>query len=130
MTQNETEVRHIVEDWAQAVRNRDKQGILARHTDDFVMFDVPPPFQSKGLEAYWKTWETFCGWTKDAGVFDIIDMTVVAGNDVAFCYAVMRCAGYTPNGEKESLQFRLTVGLVKIDGQWLIKHEHHSVPSE
>jgi ketosteroid isomerase-like protein len=28
------------------------------------------------------------------------------------------------------LDFRLTVGLRKIDCQWTIVHEHHSVPSE
>lgn len=130
MNKDEAEVRTLIENWAKAVREKDMDKILAHHTDDFVMFDVPPPFKSVGLEAYRKTWSTFYNWARDAAVFDIEDMTVVAGQDVAFCYASMRCAGYKPDGEKESLQFRLTIGLEKINGSWMIRHEHHSIPSE
>ena len=64
------------------------------------MFDVPPPFRSSGLEAYRTTWNTFYEWACDAGVFDIVDATVVVGGDAAFAYAAMRCAGYDGNGER------------------------------
>jgi ketosteroid isomerase-like protein len=47
--------------------------------------------------------------------------------DVAFAVAIMRC-GSSPL-EKEDLLFRLTIGLRKVDGDWRIAHEHHSVPS-
>jgi uncharacterized protein (TIGR02246 family) len=127
---DEAQVRSLIEDWAKAVREKDIDGILAFHTDDIVMFDVPPPFQSKGIQAYKKTWDTFYNWSKDSGVFDIEELTVVAGNDVAFGYASMHCAGYDDAGELEKIRFRLTIGLEKIGGKWMIKHEHHSVPGE
>ncbi len=127
---NEIQIRTLVETWAKAVRERDINGILAHHARDIVMFDVPPPFQSKGIEAYKKTWDRFFTWTKDSGVFDILEMKIIAGRDVAFCYASMRCAGYDEAGEKEELQFRLTIGLEKIAGQWMVMHEHHSLPSK
>jgi ketosteroid isomerase-like protein len=41
----------------------------------------------------------------------------------------MRCAGTEPNGEKIDLEFRLTIGLRKISSQWLVTHEHHSIPA-
>jgi hypothetical protein len=28
------------------------KGILANHSPDILMFDVPPPIQSKGIESY------------------------------------------------------------------------------
>lgn len=56
-------------------------------------------------------------------------MDITAGNDVAFAVATMHCAGQGHNGEHEATDFRLTVGLRKIDGQWIITHEHHSVPA-
>lgn len=127
---NEFQIRTLVETWAKAVRERDINGILAHHARDIVMFDVPPPFQLKGIEAYKKTWDRFFTWTKDSGVFDILEMKIIAGHDVAFCYASMRCAGYNEAGEKEELQFRLTIGLEKIAGQWMVMHEHHSLPSK
>jgi len=56
-------------------------------------------------------------------------MNVVAGSDVAFVAALMRCAEKGRNGERITLDFRLTVGLRKINGHWIILHEHHSVPA-
>jgi ketosteroid isomerase-like protein len=32
--------------------------------------------------------------------------------------------------DKDGFLFRLTVGLRKIDGDWRIAHEHHSVPAK
>ena len=94
-----------------------------------VMFDVPPPLQSKGIDAYRKTWDLFFSWSSDPIPFDITEMNITAGRDVAFVVATMRCAEPGPHGEQKSLDFRLTVGLRKIDGRWIITHEHHSVPA-
>ena len=65
------------------------------------MFDVPPPFLSCGLDAYMATWERFLSWSE---------------KPVAFATATERCAGVDPNGKREELLFRLTMGLGKIDG--------------
>ena len=50
-TMDEVAVRELVEDWARAVRAKDLKGILANHSSTILMFDVPPPLQSKGIEA-------------------------------------------------------------------------------
>jgi uncharacterized protein (TIGR02246 family) len=122
-------VRSVVESWAAAVRRKDLEGILKHHAADLVMFDVPPPFESKGIEAYTKSWDVFFSWSSDPVAFDFTEMSVCAGSDVAFVVATMRCAGPGAQGAREELDFRLTVGLRKIDGQWTIVHEHHSVPA-
>jgi len=126
---DEAAIRELIENWAKAVRAKDLDGILANHSQEILMFDVPPPLQSKGIEAYKKTWDLFFSWARDFGVFDIDEMTITAGDDVAFVTAVMHCAGAEPNQGRVDLQLRLTVGLRKIDGQWIIKHEHHSIPA-
>lgn len=122
-------VRNVVESWATAVRHRDFAGILQNHSSDILMFDVPPPFQVKGIEDYRKTWDLFFSWSNRPIPFDIIEMNITAGKDVAFVVATMRCAEMGDNGEHKELNFRLTVGLRKIDSQWTITHEHHSVPA-
>ncbi len=126
---DEAAVRDVIEAWAAAVRRRDYEGILRDHSPDLVMFDVPPPFQSKGLEAYKASWDLFFSWSHDPIPFEIHEMTITAGADVAFVVATMGCAGPGADGKPEGLDFRLTVGLRKIDGQWTITHEHHSVPT-
>jgi uncharacterized protein (TIGR02246 family) len=126
---DEGAIRELVENWARAVRIKDLDGILANHAPEILMFDVPPPIQSKGIEAYRKTWDLFFSWSQDSRIFDISEMNITAGNDVAFVTALMRCAGTEANGDKIELMFRLTIGLRKIDGQWIVMHEHHSIPA-
>jgi uncharacterized protein (TIGR02246 family) len=128
-TKDEAAIRELVESWAKAVRAKNLNGILANHSADVLMFDVPPPLQSSGIEAYKKTWDLFFSWSQDSGVFDITEMNITAGDDVAFVTALMRCAGTEENGERIELEFRLTVGLRKIGGQWIVMHEHHSIPA-
>ena len=128
-TVNKAAIRELVESWARAVRAKDLDGILANHSTDMLMFDVPPPLQSKGIEAYKKTWELFFSWSNDPVVFDIKDMNIIAGSDVAFVAALMRCAGTEKNGERIELEFRLTIGLRRIGDQWIVLHEHHSIPA-
>jgi len=129
-TSDESDIRRLIEAWAAAVRAKNLAGILADHSPDIVMFDVPPPFQSGGIEAYRKTWDVFFNWFQDSGVFNIEEMNITTGQDVAFVTALMRCAGTEPTGERTELPFRLTVDLKKINGRWTVMHEHHSVPAE
>ena len=127
----ESQIRAILEAWADAVRRHDLSGILAHHDKEIVMFDVPPPLQSRGMDAYQKTWDLFFRYHKPSQAFDIEELAITAGADVAFAVAIMRCGSGTSSGpaEQSGFLFRLTIGLRKIDGNWLITHEHHSVPA-
>lgn len=92
------------------------------------MYDVPEPFQSIGLEAYRKTWDLFFANTKP-GVFDIQELQIVADENVGFAFAKMQCATKSNSKDFVPLDFRLTIGLKKINDRWIIVHEHHSVPA-
>lgn len=125
---NEMAVRELIENWALAVRKKNIEGIMAFHDENIVMYDVPYPFQSVGLAAYRETWDTFFDGTKP-GTFDFHELDIVAGDDVAFCYGTMKCMNGAGNGNFEPLDFRVTIGLQKINGAWIVMHEHHSIPS-
>ena len=126
----ESQIKALIEVWADAVRRHDLSGILAHHGQNIVMFDVPPPLQSKGMEQYKRTWDLFFQYHKPSQKFDIEELEITAGEDVAFAIAIMRCGGgkdsELPGG---GFLFRLTIGLRRIDGEWRMTHEHHSVPS-
>jgi uncharacterized protein (TIGR02246 family) len=126
---DEQEIRELIERWAKAVRDKDFDGILACHAANILMFDVPPPFESKGIEAYRETWNLFYSCQPEPIAFDIQRLDVVAGAEVAFAAALMQCEEKEKNGELTKLNFRLTVGLRKIEERWMILHEHHSVPA-
>jgi ketosteroid isomerase-like protein len=70
-TTDEAAICDMIENWARAVRTKNLNEILANHSPDILMFDVPPPLQSRGIDAYKKTWDLFLSWSKNSGVFDI-----------------------------------------------------------
>lgn len=119
---NETQIRALVGRWATAVRAQDMDGVLANHTEDIVMFDVPMPLQSKGMAAYEKTWELFFAHSPGGpGSFDVTELRIFAGGSVAYCHALVKIFDST---------VRVTMGLRKQGRQWRIAHEHHSYPIE
>jgi uncharacterized protein (TIGR02246 family) len=119
-TGSEVEIRQLVETWAEAVRRKDMEGVLAHHADDIVMFDVPLPLQSRGLDEYKKTWDVFFAHNRGGpGSFDVTELHITASDTVAYCHALLKIFDSTA---------RLTMGLRKNGGHWLIGHEHHSYP--
>jgi len=124
---NEQLIRDIIDNWAKAVRAKDIDGILAHHSPNILLFDVPDPVvQSKGIDAYRESWEqVFYSWYGDDGGFEVTELNITAGNDIAFATGIIHCSG-TDKGIKVHIKVRLTIGLKRIDGQWVIVHEHHS----
>lgn len=121
---DEDQVADLIRSWAAAVHAGDLDRVVADHAADIVMFDVPPPLQSRGLDEYRKTWDLFFRYNRPSYAFDIEEIAITAGEDVAFAAAVMRCG--PPDA---TFQFRLTIGLRKVGDGWRITHEHHSVPA-
>lgn len=127
----EAEVRQTIERWVKAVQARDLEGVTENHTSDVVMFDVPPPVVHRGLEAYRGTWPPFFGWQRQTkGRFEITSLEVTAGAEVAFAVAVLRCGTQEALALDDTPTLRLTLGLRREGGRWLIAHEHHSFPLE
>jgi uncharacterized protein (TIGR02246 family) len=121
------EIRDLIDTWARAVHGGDLDTVLAQHSGDIVMFDVPPPHQGvRGLAAYRDTWPPFFEWQRQGAVFEIESLDVTAGADVAFAYALLRCGTPEEFAEVPERRLRLTVGLRKDDGRWVVTHEHHS----
>jgi uncharacterized protein (TIGR02246 family) len=128
---DETEIRALIERWAKAVRAGDLIGVLADHADDIVMFDVPPPEDGvRGIDAYRETWPPFFKWQKQGAVFEIVSLDVTAGDDAAFAHALLRCGTQEELKKDPGNRLRLTIGLRKEHGRWVVAHEHHSFPDK
>lgn len=129
MSAAEQQIRTLIHQWAAAVRAGDLDGVLADHTADIVMFDVPPPQNGvRGIDAYRATWPPFFAWLVDGAAFDIVDLTVTAGPDTAFAHALLRCGRPEELAAEPDTRLRLTLGLRKEGGRWVVAHEHHSFP--
>jgi uncharacterized protein (TIGR02246 family) len=126
---DERDIRALIERWSQAVCDQNMDGIRADHDPDILLFDVPLPLLSRGLDAYMASWEAFLSSSEKPVVFDFQDIEISAGSDVAFATAVGRCVNIDSSGNREPLVFRLTMGLRKVDARWRVMHEHHSLPA-
>ena len=127
MPDDEEQIRRLIERWATAVHGGDMSGVLADHSDDIVMFDVPPPYEGvRGIDAYRETWPPFFEWQARGASFEIVYMDVTAGDDIAYAYALLRCGTERDFADNSEQRLRLTVGLRRVEGRWVVAHEHHS----
>ncbi|SDY47302.1 conserved hypothetical protein [Amycolatopsis xylanica] len=130
MTQDETRIREIFAAHVAAMRAKDADALVARFAPDAVTFTLAPPLSNSGEAvtdpAGVGAW--LAGFTGEMD-YEFRDLELAIGEDVAFAHGLTRLSA-TPQGDTEQfdLWFRVTVGLRKIDGEWLVTHEHQSTP--
>jgi ketosteroid isomerase-like protein len=121
------EIRRQIESWAEALRAKDLPGVMSHYVPDVLSFDLAPPLQhrgdaiGRGLAEWFPTWDGPIG-------YEIRDLSVTAGDDVAFCHSLNRLTGRRTSGEATDVWLRSTVCFRRIDGRWKAVHEHASVP--
>ncbi|HEY9311695.1 YybH family protein [Williamsia sp.] len=127
MSDDTEDIRVLLNSWAQGVHTGDLDTVLADHSSDIVMFDVPPPHNGiRGIDEYRRSWPQFFEWQAGGATFDIVDMDISAGSDVAFAHMLLRCGTAQDFADDPDRRLRLTVGLRKDNARWTVTHEHHS----
>jgi ketosteroid isomerase-like protein len=125
---DEAEIRQQINQIVEGVRARDLDGLRRLYAADVVSFDVEPPLQHVGVEAKMKNWANVFTVFRDAA-YEVRDLAVIAGDDVAFGHGFGRLSGTLRNGTATSgMWVRGTFCFQKIDGDWLITHDQVSVP--
>ncbi|WP_338682512.1 nuclear transport factor 2 family protein [Streptomyces acidiscabies] len=128
---DEARIRVLIARWAQSVHRGDIDGVLARHAEALSMFNVAPPYEGiRSRAAYRVIWPPLFAWQALGARFDIETLEVTAGTDVAYAHALVLCGTAQELAERPELRLRLTFGLVKEQGEWVIAHEHHSFPHD
>jgi uncharacterized protein (TIGR02246 family) len=126
-TTDEQAIRELIERWAAAVHAGDLDTVLEHHAGDIVMFDVPPPEDGvRGAQAYREVWPPFLEFQAADGCFEIVELDITAGQDVAYAWALLRCSPASYLLEHPDHRLRLTLGLRREAGTWVVAHEHHS----
>lgn len=124
----ESEVRTVLEAWAAATRQNKKGDILKNHAKDLIIFDVLPPMKYESADSYRRSWDEWQPETQGEAIFNLEDLSVTAGNEVAFAHSFIRCGGTTPDGRVFQDLVRATFCLQKVDGVWVVHHQHVSKP--
>jgi ketosteroid isomerase-like protein len=125
---DEAQIRELIEARAEAIRGKDLAGAMAGIAPDVLVFDVVDPLRHCGLEALGaRALQWFSSFRGPIG-YEIRDLCITAGADVAFSHSLNRVLGRLTDGTGIDMWWRSTVGYRKVDGRWRITHEHNSVP--
>jgi ketosteroid isomerase-like protein len=121
-------IRSRIEALAQALRDKDVDTLMTHYAPENVTFDLQPPLQVNGSDAYRKNFERWFANIDGSIGYEITDLHITAGDDTAFCHSVCKITSTRINGERANYAARVTSGLRKIGGEWMITHEHVSMP--
>jgi uncharacterized protein (TIGR02246 family) len=125
---DQARIRQLLDNWVEALHSKNVDAVMSHYAPDIVAFDLAPPLQYRGADAYRQNLEAWFPTFRGPIGYEIRDLSIAASDDVAFCHSFNRITGTRTDNEKTDVWVRATVCCRKSDGKWKIVHEHQSVP--
>jgi uncharacterized protein (TIGR02246 family) len=126
---DEAQIKALEQRIANGANAKDVGAIMKNFAPDetLLVFDVIPPREYRGADAFRKDWE---GFFDRFGRITIqnSDMNVTSHGEMAFATYIAHLTGKGKDGNPMDVTMRITDVLRKSSGKWLIVHEHVSVP--
>ena len=129
-TNDRAEIAALENHLMSSVRAKDLDGVMSVYVPDqsLFVFDVIPPRQYVGAAAYREDWKGVLASFNGPITADISDLSITSGNNVGFGHSIQHFSGTDRSGKSIDWTLRVTDCYRKINGKWLIVHEHYSVP--
>jgi ketosteroid isomerase-like protein len=112
----------------ESVQAMDLDAVMSLYAADVLSFDVEPPLQHVGAAAKRANWARVFSMYQRPLDYEIRDLGIAAGRDVAFAHGLVRIGGRLKDGTTAEHWLRSTTCLRKIAGEWVIAHDQISVP--
>ena len=122
------DIRRIIEGRVRAVGEKDCDALVAHHAPEVQTFDVLDPLRNEGPGAVRRRAEKWLSSYDGAPGYEVRELSITAGEAVAFCHYLYRVSGTLKTGGAVDMWVRATVCFGKVGGEWKIVHEHQSVP--
>jgi uncharacterized protein (TIGR02246 family) len=126
---SETEIRQRLDTLVQAIRDKDVERLMTHYAPDVIVFDTMPPLAVSGADAYRKNFERWFASMQGPIRYDTSDLRISMSESHAFCHSLGHVQGTSAGGAKEDYWVRVTICFQKANGQWLVGHEHVSMPA-
>ena len=126
----DAQIRQLINSRVKAMQDKDINGLMSNYSPEVVEFDAVNPLRYNGINETRKRAEEWFGAYKGPIGYEVRDLSITTGNDVAFCHFPYHISGIMTNGSEVDMWVRDTICYRKIDGNWMITHEHTSVPFE
>lgn len=121
--------------WVEAFIAQDLERMMSFYAEDIYSYDLMAAPTGNGLamafdgESSWRqNWISFFGMFDDDLVITIDDLTVYQHGDLATVRGLTRLEGTLVGGPFVDMWVRETNVLRRVDGRWLVLHDHVSVP--
>lgn len=127
---DEAEIKALEQRLADGIKAKDIKRMMSCYVpgDQLFVFDVVPPRQYVGSEAYQKSWQNFLDTFNGPINAEVSDIAVTSDGHLAFSHSIQHLSGTAKDGKPFDATLRYTDGYRKIHGRWLIVLEHISVP--
>jgi ketosteroid isomerase-like protein len=126
----EADIRQRVEDAVEAVRARDIDAVMSLYASTNVSFDIGPPLRYAGADNKRRAWQdVFAAYAGPIG-YEVDELTITTHGELAFVHSLNHVSGTLAGGPATDLWLRWTACFQRIDGVWLVVHDHVSVPAD
>ena len=127
---DQADIKTLEQRFVDAFKAKDVARIMSVYVpnETLVVFDVVPPRQYVGWNAYKKDWEDFLALFDGPIGVELTDLHVTTVGSLGYGHSIQRVSGPMRDGKTLDLTVRVTDVYRKIGGKWLIVHEHVSVP--
>jgi uncharacterized protein (TIGR02246 family) len=128
--QDKADIKALEDRFVAAFNAKDVNAVMALYVpdDSLIVFDATPPRQYSGWNAYKKDFDDFFAAFPGPAKLESTDLDITVGANVAYGHNIQHAIMTDKKGKKIEMTVRVTDGYKKVNGQWLISHEHVSVP--
>jgi ketosteroid isomerase-like protein len=122
----EDAIHAVLRELERAHERKDADALQACFAPDALIYNLAPPLAKRGsdpdgLDEWFATW--------DGPIhLEAAETEISVQGDLAVAAALNRMRGTKTDGETVDLWFRATTVLRRIEGRWLIVHDHTSTP--
>jgi len=126
---NVGEIEARIETLAQAIRNKNVDQVMSHYAPDVVTYDLLPPLDVRGVAAYRKNFEKWFASMSGRINYEMMDVHIAADDGHAYCHCLSHITGARTGGGRADYWVRVTSGWRRMNGEWVIAHEHISMPT-
>ena len=125
---DEASIKALYNKFNDAFNKKDVDGIMSVYAPDLFVFDVVPPREYSGWDAYKKDWQELFEQFPGPIHNTISELSITVDGSTAYSHYVEDGTMTAKDGTTSEVAARITDVYRKIGGKWLIVLEHVSVP--
>jgi len=125
---DEAFIRHMIEVRKRAICNKDVETIIAQYAPNVSSLDLYKPQQGTSIHTIKKQLLKWFAGYSDTVSYKSSELEIIVGDNIAFSHCLTSAMGFINQHKKNNFWCRTTICYQKINGNWLITHEHNSEP--